>query len=237
MFCDDKVKLGDDWWNLAQTKTSSAAKPVRDRAIHWYKAALPDLVGLERERLRDRIAATVPVTRIDFKSPQALNQFVLAEAPGRSWRIKGGSLYISGDAAYTTLRTHYKAISSLTIRGGIEAPDGRNFRVSVGPINMILNWELADQNHFRNGENAPPPAISEPHALVPAKLQEIQVLQDGEKVVVKVNGKQEYSVNANLEGTLTIYPHGSTIVVQEISIAGEVDPTRTVTEASHKNLY
>jgi hypothetical protein len=45
----DQVRLADGWWELAgagEKRSDPTAKPMRLRAIHWYRQALPKLAGL-----------------------------------------------------------------------------------------------------------------------------------------------------------------------------------------------
>jgi hypothetical protein len=177
------------------------------------------------------------VIRVDFNREDALSDFLLAEAPGRKWLVDGGVLHIEGGFAHTTYRTYFKSIKSVTIRGGIQSLEGRNFRVSIGPLNMILNWEGADQNHYRLGEALSAPIVTEPHALAPGRIQEITVRQDGNDVIVEINGQRQCSLAGELEGTVSVYSASSAIFVQEIVVEGEVEPARKVTEPSHRNLY
>jgi hypothetical protein len=102
---------------------------------------------------------------------------------------------------------------------------------------MILNWEGGDQSHYRLGENLAPPVVTEPHALKPGRIQEINVRQKGTDVIIEINGQSQCSIAGVLEGTITVYPVGDPIVVQEIVVEGEVDAARKITGPSHKNLY
>ena len=50
---EEQVKLGDAWW-------SGGGK---QRAVHWYETALPQLAGLEKDRVEGRIAAVEGANR------------------------------------------------------------------------------------------------------------------------------------------------------------------------------
>ncbi len=146
-------------------------------------------------------------------------------------------MYIRGDKAYTTFNRYFKSISAVTILGGIDLRGKHNFRVSVGPVNGILNWEEANQNHFRYGENLSRPTITEPGVLVPGHIHSIQIRQDGDNVVFSVDGKPQFTAPGSLKGTVTIYSATDAIVIQEMIIEGEPDLLRSVAEPSHNNLY
>ena len=233
---ETQVRLGDSWWDLGEKETGTVQKQLRERAAFRYRQALPSLTGLARDRAAKRLAAVATEMRLSLASPKAINQFVLAPGPGKLWKSTRGALHIRGDMTYTIFNTYFKSISSVTIVGGIVVPDRHNFRFSVGPVNAILNWEQGDQNHFRYGENSPRPKITQPSALVPGRAHTIEVRQDGDNVSVLVDGKQHFTTQGSLEGTVTIYAASSEIMVRELIIVGEPDLLRNVTGPSHKNL-
>ena len=100
---------------------------------------------------------------------------------------------------------------------------------------MILSWEGADENHFRNTDTG---ALvkTKPRAVIPGRMHVIEVKQNAENVVVSIDGKQHFTTPARLQGTVTIYPMQSTLAVQEIVIDGKVDPDRKVVRPSHNNI-
>lgn len=237
MTSDAKVELADSWWDMSEQATGSTQKQMRERAAFRYRQALSGLTGLNRDRVIKRLADMAVEMRISLSTPKAINQFVLAPGPGKVWKTTRGALHIRGDMTYTIFNTYFKSISSVTIVGGIVLPDRHNFRISVGPVNAILNWEGADQNHFRYGEGVPRPKTSQPSALVPGKVHSIQIQQEGDNVTVSVDGKQHFSTSGVLEGTVTIYAGASEIMIRELTIVGEPDLSKIVTGPSHKNLH
>jgi serine/threonine-protein kinase len=50
-----QVKVGDTWWDLAESQAGFAKKQLRVRARYWYKQALPGLKGLTRTKVERRI--------------------------------------------------------------------------------------------------------------------------------------------------------------------------------------
>jgi hypothetical protein len=54
-----QAALGDAWWARASAETGDARLPLLRRAYHWYRRALPDLNGAERERVRGRVEVVV----------------------------------------------------------------------------------------------------------------------------------------------------------------------------------
>jgi hypothetical protein len=55
-----RLALGDSWWNGAvQSKNTRLWPRFRERASYWYAKAWPSLQGLDKERLRTKIRATL----------------------------------------------------------------------------------------------------------------------------------------------------------------------------------
>ncbi len=182
----------------------------------------------------------VPVRRITFHKPKVLDDFVCARPQDAKWSVERGQMLIhsKGDTAYVTYRQYFSSISSVTIRGGIVPPSKRCFRACIGPIWMILNWEARDENHFRDAGIGVGTSrtVTRPGALVPGKIHEIRVSQEGEEVVVTIDGQQHYKTRATLEGTVTVYPAlGSTIAVEEIVIEGRPASNIPVTGPAHSH--
>jgi hypothetical protein len=68
----DQVRVGDGWWELAETKNGGVAKNIRIHAIKWYRLALPKLPpGLVRQKVEKRTASvlTPPPTKTSPASP------------------------------------------------------------------------------------------------------------------------------------------------------------------------
>ena len=51
----DRLQLADLWWRLADTLDEEGQAAVRRHALTWYQAALPDLAGLSRVRVEQRL--------------------------------------------------------------------------------------------------------------------------------------------------------------------------------------
>ena len=52
---DEMSELGDRWWDAIRTADEPTRPHVRNRAVYWYRKALPDLKGLSRTRLQRRL--------------------------------------------------------------------------------------------------------------------------------------------------------------------------------------
>ncbi len=215
----------------------------------WYRLRLSK-PPKSPEQSRDGII------QLRFNSPKMLGQFVTPTA--EAWRVENGRLI--GEAVkhnqkpFLTYKTYFKEISKVVIKGSVVPPSPReviprgrwglrasatarstNFRVSVGTINLIFNWEVRDENHYRNDQVC---TVQKGHVLRPGKEHTIVIEQVGKTVVVSVDKKEVYTTEATLDGTVTVYPaHGSTIRVSEIDITGVADPEREVRGHSHANTF
>ncbi len=139
------------------------------------------------------------------------------------WRVENGLLLgkADGESNFATNRYAFRNTRSVVIRGGIRSAAGLNFRCMVGDVNLLLNWEVADENHFwRHGERH----AKGPRALVAGQEHAILLLQDEAVVHVLIDGVPWWSEPGCLDGTITVYPAlGSEIFVREILIDGDVD--------------
>jgi hypothetical protein len=183
------------------------------------------------------------VRRVRFTSSAALNAFVLKNTDSGQWAVRDGHLIVSTTKPVgeplTIYKTYFKSMSSVTVLAGLVPPQKCNLRLSVGPVNMILNWEGETKNFnvFRYGPKWTKETRSSPHALTPGRIHEVHLKQDGEKVSVLIDGVQHYVAEGRLAGTVTVYPMGSTVMVKEILVEGEVDSEKVVTEPSTDNIY
>jgi hypothetical protein len=168
---------------------------------------------------------------IRFSSSSVLRNF-RSTHPG-AWRVEDseavGTSPGKGVTCELTYDKHFKSIRKVLIQGRIVGPRNENFRLAVGPIHLIFNWELADQNHFRNGRAR---TVLPGHALTAGKTHSIAVSQEKECVVVSVDNREVYRTEATLAGTVTLQAaEGSTIAVSRIVIDGDVDPQRLLGRA------
>ena len=177
------------------------------------------------EKCLDEITkAESVVRRVRFNSQKALAQFVAPEGANVERAVVGGRLMIrsTSDARpLTTYREYFKSIVSVSIRGMIVPPAKHNLRVSVGPVNVFFNWEGGDENLFSYGDRS---ASSRPSALTPGDVQTVKFEQQGENVIISVDGRKLQEGIARLEGTVTVYTYNSTIAIDEIVIEGVPDP-------------
>jgi hypothetical protein len=261
---EEQAAIGDAWWDLAETKQGTQRDTLRLRAGFWYRQAEPKLGGgLTGLKVRQRLAElskldaavgdpdtarTAPSATpaggkakrdIRFTPKSVPRDFLLSDERVGQWGVRNGYLLMSNnpDATYVaTYREYFKSMASVTIRGGLVPPNKHNFRVSVGPINIILNWEGGGENHFR-GPTSETPTVSRPQVLVPGMIQEIQIRQDGEKIEVLIDGRPHFATKGGLEGTVSIYCNSGPITVQSLIIEGEVDGGKKVTGPSHQNLH
>jgi len=180
---------------------------------------------------------------LDFTSPlkgkECLSNFTMRNP--ELWQLDPGELQgrSSGrrgeSKEFLTYSTYFKSLQSVLVKGRLVPPSKHNFRMSVGQINLIFNWECKRQNHYRNGESL---SKQDGDALVPGKAHDILVENKDEQITVSVDGKTVYTTSGKLQGTVTIYPcHRSVIAVSRIEIVGTPDPERKVSAHSHTNTY
>jgi hypothetical protein len=51
----DQVKLGDGWRDVAEGEKVIGEKQIQDRAVYWYRKALPGLTGLMKDKAEGRL--------------------------------------------------------------------------------------------------------------------------------------------------------------------------------------
>ena len=54
----EQTKLGDGWWDLAETQEGTAKTQMQGRARYWYAKALPGATGLVKDKLEKRLGTT-----------------------------------------------------------------------------------------------------------------------------------------------------------------------------------
>lgn len=102
----EQAKLADQWWDLAEKKAadkSDAAKkdewtvkPMRARAVYWYRRAQPNLSGLALAKALKRIDEAGPATG----DTVAIETVFLDDLAEQAVSVGQGSLGKHGDAGY-----------------------------------------------------------------------------------------------------------------------------------------
>jgi hypothetical protein len=57
----ERLKLGDQWWDLSLTASPEHRIAQQERAASWYRLALPDLEGADKRRIQSRLASLIAV--------------------------------------------------------------------------------------------------------------------------------------------------------------------------------
>jgi hypothetical protein len=234
------VEVGDGWWEIGERLSGFRKSRVQKHAVQWYRQAHEGTSGLTQKRLVVRMSAYAQSESEDLKGGEKTvglfigapgdlaDYFLLA---GGRWRIENGELLgtCTDDTQWATYRYAFASMSSVKIRGRIVLPSRHNLRLWVGPIHMIINWELADVNIYRNGIKQE--VKTRTHALTPGKLQDIQLEQVGKHIHLSFDGRLEaIFTDSKLQGTVSVQGAlGSTVGVKEITVVGVVDPSRKVT--------
>jgi hypothetical protein len=158
------------------------------------------------------------VVRASFRNDADLARWKIG---GGQWRVEklGACGRQAGDRyAYLTWPAYFGSISSVTIRGGVADDANRNFRVAVGHVSAILNWEVRDADVFSDGHSR---SETSPGSLAPGDDHEIRFVQDDEVIRILVDGIQRWETRGRLRGTVTIYPAvGSVIRIRSVEIRG-----------------
>jgi hypothetical protein len=50
-----QVNIGDAWWALAERENKTASQNIRERAGFWYRQALPELIGVAKDKINKRL--------------------------------------------------------------------------------------------------------------------------------------------------------------------------------------
>lgn len=71
---EGQTAVGDAWWDLSDaTRDDNERGPLQQRALHWYRQALPQLTnGLVRTKIEKRIAEVAPPPTDDDVQPQTV---------------------------------------------------------------------------------------------------------------------------------------------------------------------
>ncbi len=175
-------------------------------------------------------AVTASVGSLRFASAADLERLLIV---GGAWRVFGGRLFgrsLGPDVATrATTKFAFGRIDCVTVRGGIQSGDGLNLRIATGSVNILFNWEVADQNHFYFGDAW---QMTAPRLLQAGREHTIELRQLDETVVVRVDGQQVATGPGHLDGPVTVYPAlGSEIFVRAIDVVGDVDVGKVVTGA------
>jgi hypothetical protein len=111
----------------------------------------------------------------------------------------------------------------VTVRGRVASAKNLNFRVAVGHVAALLNWEGRAVNVFHDGWNVRREVG--PRALSAGGDHEIRFEQVDGRIVVRVDGRALWETRGHLRGTVSVYPAvGSTIAVREVEIRGTPVP-------------
>lgn len=216
---------------LAQRHLSRRAARLLLQMACAEPPPVAEAAEIERvRRLLDRATADAlapGVGSLRFAVPGDANQLLIVEG---AWRVEGNRLFgrsLGADTTRATAKFAWRRIDCITFRAGIQSADGLNLRIAVGPVNVLCNWEVADQNHFYFGQSL---QVTQPRLLQQGREYTIQLRQLDDQVVVLVDGRPVAQGPGRLGGTVSIYPAlGSEIFVSSIDVVGDVDLGRVVT--------
>ena len=94
-----QATLGDGWWDLAQTEQGAAKARLQQRARLWYAKALPNLTGLVKTKVQQRLeeaepAAAKPAKKpAHYLAPENVKNVAFLTYARDSWKNDGSHLF------------------------------------------------------------------------------------------------------------------------------------------------
>jgi WD40 repeat protein len=150
---EDQVKLGDRWWDLAESYPELGASLIQRRACSWYEEALPEVAGPTEERLDKRIRQ-VREQAPHLRPPGAAE---LARLTGHKGRVTGvacaedGRLVLSGGADGTVRlwdtvkrRQVQELLSTPGEVRGVDLSSDGQYAVAAG-ADGVWQWDLQEK--------------------------------------------------------------------------------------------
>lgn len=114
------IQSGDHWWKLAKSEKNKFIKDaMTDRAIFWYRKALPDITGIQKDYVDKRLSEDIPaiakglVLHYDFDE-KIENKVVDRSLSGNHGKVVGATWRV------------------MPGRGGVMVFDGKNDYVDCG---------------------------------------------------------------------------------------------------------
>lgn len=92
---EDQVKLAEGWWNLSEKSTGLTQQRMQERALKWYRSALPMLSGLDKLKVEKRLAA-IETTTAKVVGHKVIDLLALVDTKkdviDGTWAMKDGVL-------------------------------------------------------------------------------------------------------------------------------------------------
>jgi hypothetical protein len=185
-----------------------------------------DVIARQMTGITSLLADQDGITRLRFRTASDKGQVVAA---ADHWRVEDGLLVGTAAAQgmdYATHRYAFENVHSVVITGGIRSTPAHNFRLAVGTVNLICNWEGGPENHaYFAGVRQ----TSGPPALTAGTLHTIALHRTDGGVLVFIDDRlwftdrQRFAGTSTLDGTVCVYPAlGSEIFVREILVDGDL---------------
>ncbi len=213
----EQMRLGDDWWDRAETAEGLAAQRLRPRAVQWYQLASPQLTGLMKEKVSRRLAGAAQpsaspaplssktATPVDLlRLIQPKRDAVLGE-----WRLSDDML-VSPEMRFARIMIPYTLPKQYDLEVVVKfvqgygelniglVSDGNQFRIGFGSYDTWTGIDLIDglpmraNGTGRSGRVLLPNKIAK--ILCSVRKDRVTVACDGQTLVDWKGGSQRLSL-------------------------------------------
>jgi hypothetical protein len=204
----DQKKLADGWWAYAQKERKGARQTILEHAAMWYEAALPELPGLMKVAVENRLREV----------PTTFGRELLGTMQGPVTHQDGGAIVLRDGERIRTAQTFRPPVAFRIV----VQTDSADIRIGYAADQIIFNWgpnpkELRVDGGPAGGRHKPDAGFlsaKEWHTI------DLVVLTDA--LLIDVDGQERYRTKANfskIAQPLTIFPaEHSTIKVRSVQV-------------------
>jgi hypothetical protein len=98
---EEKLRLGDDWWDLSLKEQGLKRDNALIRAQYWYQKALPNLSGLTKARVEKRLQEQIqsaPLAKAASSDADLMTEANFEKSIKKgNWRIQNGHFIFAGN--------------------------------------------------------------------------------------------------------------------------------------------
>lgn len=147
---DAEVAVGDGWWDLRDKE-----ERAKQRAVYWYKKALPGLTGLVKDKANSRLAAVAEEENVAAPKPQVRRTRAETGLPYNPKKAKVGRIQSTYGAAWCIgvrdgrlLLTDKRSEQYFRVHPGFSSQEGVE-TVSLEPSNAVGYFLIYDGRELR----------------------------------------------------------------------------------------